>query len=136
MLVMRFVSAQSMMGTAGLTRQKGACDLDHIERLRRLAINDGRIADDHGDGLGSGELDPKTLALVRLAALVAVGGAVPSYGALADEAVSAGATSAEIVDVLVGVLPVVGLPRVVAAAPKLALALGYDTDDIEPHFVE
>src|SRR5450631_1943562 len=32
------------------------------------------------------ELDPKTLELVRLAALVAVGGAVPSYGAHADEA--------------------------------------------------
>ena len=123
-----------MMGTAGLSRQKGACDLDYMERLRRLAINDARIADDHGDGLGSGELDPKTLALVRLAALVAVGGAVPSYGAQADAAVSAGATAAEIVDVLVGVLPIVGLPRVVAAAPKLALALGYDTDDIEPQF--
>ncbi len=105
-----------------------------MERLRRLAINDARIADDLGDGLGSGELDPKTLALVRLAALVAIGGAVPSYGAQADEAVSAGATAAEIVDVLVGVLPIVGLPRVVAAAPKLALALGYDTDDIEPQF--
>ena len=69
-------------------------------------------------------LDPKTLALVRLAALVAVGGAVPSYGAQADAAVDAGATAAEIVDVLVGVVPVVGLPGVVAAAPKLALALG------------
>ena len=83
--------------------------------------------------LGSPELDPKTLALVRLAALVAVGAAVPSYGAQTDAAVSAGATAAEIVDVLVGVVPVVGLPCVVAAAPKLALALGYDTDDaLEP----
>ena len=79
------------------------------------------------------ELDPKTLALVRLAALVAVGGAVPSYGAQADAAVDAGATAAEIVDVLVAVTPVVGLPHVVAAAPKLAMALGYDTNDaLEP----
>jgi alkylhydroperoxidase/carboxymuconolactone decarboxylase family protein YurZ len=108
--------------------------LDHIERLRRLAINDARITNAQGDCLESGELDPKTLALVRLAALVAIDGAVPSYGAQADDAVSAGATASEIVDVLVGILPVVGLPRVVAAAPKLALALGYDTDDIEPQF--
>ena len=115
-------------------KAEGERVLDHIERLRRLAINDAHIADDHGDGLGTGALDPKTLALVRLAALVAVGGAVPSYGALADAAVSAGATAAEIVDVLVSVLPIVGLPLVVAAAPKLALALGYDTDDIEPQF--
>ena len=58
------------------------------------------------------------------AALVAVGGAVPSYGAQADAALSAGATAAEIVDVLVGVVPIVGLPCAVAAAPKLALAHG------------
>jgi 4-carboxymuconolactone decarboxylase len=109
--------------------------LDYTELLRCLAINDARFAE---GGIGaardeSGELDPKTLALVRLAALVAVGGAVPSFGAQADAAVSAGATAAEIVDVLVGVIPVVGLPRVVAAAPKLAMALGYDTDDaLEP----
>jgi 4-carboxymuconolactone decarboxylase len=81
----------------------------------------------------SADLNPKTLALVRLAALVAVGGAGPSYGEQADAAVSAGATAAEIVDVLVGVVPVVGMPSVVAAAPKLALALGYDIDEALEH---
>ena len=110
--------------------------MDYMERLRRLAINDAHLAEDHdrGAGVESDVLDPKTLALVRLAALVAVDGAVPSYGAQTDVAVSAGATAAEIVDVLVGVLPIVGLARAVAAAPKVALALGYDTDDIEPQF--
>ena len=39
------------------------------------------------------------------------------------------ARAAEIVDVLVDVVPIVGLPCAVAAAPKLALALGYDSDD-------
>ena len=80
-------------------------------------------------GCEPSELDPKTLALVRLAALVAVGGALPSYGAHADAAVNAGASAAEIVEVLIGVVPIVGLPSVVAAAPNLAMALGYDTDD-------
>jgi alkylhydroperoxidase/carboxymuconolactone decarboxylase family protein YurZ len=47
--------------------------------------------------------------------------------------VSAGATAAEIVDVLVGVVPVVGLPAVVSAAPNLAMALGYDVDDALEH---
>jgi 4-carboxymuconolactone decarboxylase len=105
--------------------------LDYTERLRRLAINDARFAEQGAAGAGGGpcELDPKTLALVRLAALVAVGGAVPSYGAHADAAVDAGATAAEIVDVLVGVIPIVGLPIVVATAPKLAMALGYDTSE-------
>ena len=105
--------------------------MDYTDRLRRLAINDAEFAEECAAGavVESGELDPKTLALVRLAALVAVDGAVPSYGAEADAAVNAGATAAEIVEVLVSVIPIVGFPCVVAAAPKLAVALGYDTDE-------
>ncbi|HEY5845054.1 MAG TPA: hypothetical protein VIU87_26990 [Mycobacterium sp.] len=41
----------------------------------------------------------------------------------------AGASTNEIVDVLVGLIPIVGLPCVVAAAPKIALALGYDVEE-------
>jgi 4-carboxymuconolactone decarboxylase len=108
--------------------------MDYIDRLRRLAINDSDLVEDTAgcdkDWLEP-ILDPRTLALVRLAALVAVGGAVPSYSAQADAAVDAGASAAEAVDVLVAVLPLVGRPRVVAAAPKLAMAMGYDTDDPE-----
>jgi 4-carboxymuconolactone decarboxylase len=106
--------------------------LDYTEVLRLLALNDETFAE-HVSDVEPEALDQKTLALVRLAALVAVGGAVPSYGAEADAAVSAGATAAEIVDVLVGVVSVVGLPSVVAAAPNLALALGYDIDDALEH---
>jgi 4-carboxymuconolactone decarboxylase len=105
--------------------------VDYTDRLRRLAINDERLAEEDLGELGAGHegLDPKTLALVRVAALVAVGGAEPSFGSHTDAAVSAGATPAEIVDVLVGIIAVVGLPRVVAAAPKMAMALGYDVDE-------
>lgn len=105
--------------------------MDHIEVLRRLALNDKHFAEEYaGDaGPSRAHLDPRTLALVRMAALVAVGGAIPSYGAEADAAVSAGATAEEIVDVLIGIVPIVGLPSVVAAAPRLAMALGYDVND-------
>jgi alkylhydroperoxidase/carboxymuconolactone decarboxylase family protein YurZ len=106
--------------------------LDYTDRLRclaiNLAINDTRCVEGVGGEVESRELDAKSLALVRLAALIAVGGAVASYGAHADAAVSAGATATEIVDTLIGVVPVVGMPRVVAAAPKLALALGFDVE--------
>jgi 4-carboxymuconolactone decarboxylase len=107
--------------------------VDYTDRLHRLAINDARYMESIAGQAESGGLNPKTLALVRLAALVAVGGAGPSYGEQADAAVAAGATAAEIVDVLVGVVPVVGMPSVVAAAPKLALALGYDIDEVLAH---
>jgi len=104
--------------------------LNYRDRLRSLAVNEVSAAgEDVAFPLDPTSLDPKTLALVRLAALVAVGGAEPSFGEQADAAVSAGASVDEIVDVLIGVCPLVGVPRVVAAAPRLALALGYDVDD-------
>jgi alkylhydroperoxidase/carboxymuconolactone decarboxylase family protein YurZ len=104
---------------------------DYTDRLRRLAINEaGAVDGDPGSPSPLSALDPKTLALVRLAALVAVGAAEPSFGEHADAAVSAGASADELVDVLIGVSSIVGVPRVVAAAPELALALGYDLDDL------
>lgn len=104
---------------------------NYTERLRRLAVNEANPIDDGVVGATDPtSLDVKTLALARLAALVAVGAAEPSFGEQADAAVSAGASADEIVDVLIGISSVVGVPRVVAAAPKLALALGYDVEDV------
>ena len=104
--------------------------MDYKEKVRRLALNDPSLLDVRAASeLESVELEPRTLALVRLAALIAVGGAVPSYGELADAAVGSGVTAAEVVDVLAAVIPIVGLPCVVEAAPKLALVLGYDTNE-------
>jgi 4-carboxymuconolactone decarboxylase len=109
--------------------------VDYTDLLRRLSLHDERFVAEVFCGAGTSPvkpdriLDPRTQALVRLAALVAVGGGVPSYGAHADAAVDAGATTAEIVEVLVAVVPVVGLPVVAAAAPKLALALGHDVEE-------
>ena len=112
-------------------RAEGESVVNYKERLRRLALNDPSLLDERAPAgeLRSVELEPKTLALVQLAALIAVGGAVPSYGELADAAVGSGVTAAEIVDVLAAVIPIVGLPCVVEAAPKLAMALGYDTNE-------
>jgi 4-carboxymuconolactone decarboxylase len=108
--------------------------LDYTDLLRRLALNDERVLAEVSGGVRSqsaghdSALDPRTESLARLAALVAVGGAVSSYGAEADAAVDAGATAAEIAEVLVAVIPVVGLPCVVMAAPRLAMALGHDVE--------
>jgi 4-carboxymuconolactone decarboxylase len=108
--------------------------LDYTDQLRRLAINDAAFAEECLRGeVEFRDLDPKALALCRFAALVAVGGDESSFGAQADAAVSAGASPAEIVEVLVAVVRVVGLPRAVAAAPNLAMALGYDIDDALEH---
>jgi len=52
---------------------RGWVGVDYTERLRCLAINDARFAEGVGQDTESQDLSPKTLALVRLAALVAVG---------------------------------------------------------------
>jgi 4-carboxymuconolactone decarboxylase len=73
-------------------------------------------------------LDEKTAALARLAALVALGAAPASYHRCVERALAAGANVDDVVETLKVVAPSVGLARVVAAAPGLALAVGYDID--------
>ena len=106
---------------------------DYKERLRGLALHDDRFlgllqADDSTTSpvvvLGS-----KTAALVRVAASVAVDAPSSSVQHAVAHALAAGARCAEIVATLEAVVPVTGAARVVAAAPKLALALGYDVED-------
>jgi alkylhydroperoxidase/carboxymuconolactone decarboxylase family protein YurZ len=46
-----------------------------------------------------------------------------------EAALRAGLTHDEIVGVLVALIPVIGVPRVVSAAPNLGLAVGYDVGE-------
>lgn len=73
-----------------------------------------------------GPLDPRTRALVGLAALVAVNGAPPEHRAQVAAALEAGVTPEEIVEVLVAIAPHCGTARVVGAATSIASALGVD----------
>jgi 4-carboxymuconolactone decarboxylase len=72
--------------------------------------------------------DPRTAALARLAAAVALGATHASYQRVVDEARAAGASDDDVVGTVHVVASTVGVPRIVAAAPGLALALGYDVD--------
>lgn len=73
-------------------------------------------------------LPPATSALVHLAGLLAAGGSTTSLRWATERATRAGAREEEIVEVLATVAAAVGSARVVAAAPRLALALGYDIE--------
>jgi alkylhydroperoxidase/carboxymuconolactone decarboxylase family protein YurZ len=73
-------------------------------------------------------LDPKTRALVRLGALVALDAPPTSYRCAVSSALGSGATVDEVVGTLIAVAPDVGMARVVAAIPGLSLAVGYDID--------
>jgi len=70
--------------------------------------------------------DLRAHALIRIAALIALDAAPPSYLSAVQAGLEAGLPCDDVVGTLIAVLSIVGVPRVVAAAPKLALALGYD----------
>jgi len=100
------------------------------ETLRSLAmIDEGFVADQAGLGLGLAEtsaLDPRTAALLHVAVSVAIGSPAVCLEWSTGRALAAGASEDEISDVLLAIAPVAGLGRIVAAAPEVATALGYD----------
>jgi 4-carboxymuconolactone decarboxylase len=60
--------------------------------------------------------------------MISVDAAPPSYMQAIEAARASFASNEEIVGCLIALLPVVGVARVVSAAPKVALALGYDVE--------
>jgi alkylhydroperoxidase/carboxymuconolactone decarboxylase family protein YurZ len=103
---------------------------DYKVTLRRLALRDDRYIDEllreeRASTVLSG-LAPKEHALARVASLIAVDAAPPSFMSAVQAGLDAGLTEEEIVGTLIAVMPIVGVARVVSAAPNLALALGYD----------
>jgi 4-carboxymuconolactone decarboxylase len=102
----------------------------HQTTLAKLAIADDvyyeTLLARESSNVAESTLDDKTHALVRLGALVAVDPASPGYMATVQNARRRGASDEEIVGCLIAALPALGVARIVSAAPKLALALGYD----------
>jgi alkylhydroperoxidase/carboxymuconolactone decarboxylase family protein YurZ len=68
--------------------------------------------------------------LVKIAALIALDAPSASYIGQVEFAREAGVDADEILRVLVAVAPQVGLPRAIAAAPELMLALGLDPESL------
>ncbi len=98
--------------------------------LRLISIGDEAsirhaLADTSVVGFG---LEERTAQLVRLAALIARDSALPAYQRTVNAALDAGATVDEIVALLVVLFEPVGSTAVITAAPKLAMALGYDVE--------
>ena len=79
--------------------------------------------------LESTGLDPRTFALVKIAALIALDAPPASYAWQITNAIEDGASPEDILGVLRAIAPQVGGPRVVAAAPEVMLALGLNLDE-------
>jgi 4-carboxymuconolactone decarboxylase len=76
-------------------------------------------------------LDPRTFALVKIAALIALDAPPASWAWQLGAALADDVTPEDILGVLVAVAPQVGGPKVVAAAPEIMVALGLDEPDAE-----
>lgn len=78
----------------------------------------------HLDTLANCSLDPRTYHLVRLAALIAMDAPPASYLANLSVAADDGLTVEDAQGVAVAIAPIVGAPRITAAAGHMLRALG------------
>jgi alkylhydroperoxidase/carboxymuconolactone decarboxylase family protein YurZ len=102
----------------------------HEITLCKIAIADDRyveevLSNDRAN-LTASTLDAKAHALVRLGALIAIDAEAPAYMWTLEAARRAGASDDEVVGCLLAALPTLGVARIVSAAPKLGLAMGFD----------
>jgi len=102
----------------------------HEITLCKIAIADDRyveevLSNDRAN-LTASTLDAKAHALVRLGALIAIDAETPAYMWTLEAARRAGASDDELVGCLLAALPMLGVARIVSAAPKLGLAMGFD----------
>ena len=102
------------------------------EAFRRLTIGDtGLIAslgDDDAPRRIGVRLDPRTEALVRIGALIALDAPPASFRCAVEDAQRVGARQEDLLATLMAVAGTVGTARVVSAAPRIALAAGYDVE--------
>lgn len=83
------------------------------------------LADITAVSLERSTLNPRELMLARIAALAAVDAPAGSYLLNAGTAMDVGITLEDVQGILIAVAPIVGTPRIVAAAGNLASALGF-----------
>jgi 4-carboxymuconolactone decarboxylase len=103
------------------------------EALAELALGDPQLL---GDALGlraewqqDSGLDPRSFSLVKIAALIAIDAPPASYLWQVGNALDSGVTPEDLIGVLRAIAPQVGLPKIVAAAPELMVALGLTLPD-------
>ena len=112
--------------------EEGAMGTMAEEAFRRLTIGDTGLIVSLGDEdapqrLGV-RLDPRTEALVRIGALIALDAPPASFRCAVEDAQRVGARQEDLLATLMAVAGTVGTARVVSAAPRIALAAGYDVE--------
>jgi 4-carboxymuconolactone decarboxylase len=94
--------------------------------LRLLSIGDETSIRDAVEGRPEIALDGRTAAIARLASLIVRGSGQSAYQRAVQAALDAGVSVDEICALLLVLAQPAGTSAVISAAPKVALALGYD----------
>ena len=117
-------------GDVSVTGSDRSVDQATSDALSALAQGDsgvlGEAANLREQLRADSTLDPKSFALVKIAALVALDAAPASYLFQVQAALDAGAAPREILGVLTAIAPQAGMARVVSAAPEIMIALGLE----------
>lgn len=79
------------------------------------------------------EINDRVRALARVAAGIAANVDPATLHSLVRDGLSAGASEADIVAVLFETAPLIGSVRLVATVPDIAIAVGYDLDEVFEH---
>jgi alkylhydroperoxidase/carboxymuconolactone decarboxylase family protein YurZ len=82
-----------------------------------------RLASMTADSIEASSLDPETLVLVRIAALVAIDAPTVSYLLNLGAASEIGIDAEQVRGVLAAIAPIVGTPRIASATGKIVEAL-------------
>lgn len=92
-----------------------------LHELQALEANGGVTAETRF-------LDGCTRAISVIGAAVCVSAPASTFKAVVQSALTAGATEQQVVEALLAVASIAGEARVVRAASRISLAMGYDTD--------
>jgi 4-carboxymuconolactone decarboxylase len=129
----RWGMTESLLPDPPLPAAASSAALASEVALRQLALtyatDTARRSSLSDDPVAGPTLDARTGAIVRVAALIALGASAPSYKWGIEAAYTAGVTTDEVLGILLAVAPRVGLARLVSAILPLALAVGYDIED-------
>lgn len=98
--------------TAGTAETAETPVLDTLTDITAVALEHNSLA-------------PRELMLARLAALIALDAPPVSYLLNAGPAADSGLTAEDVQGVMIGIAPVVGAPRVVAASGNIMRAFGF-----------
>lgn len=104
---------------------------EQVQTLRKLALNETQTTNEvmGGDLAATSSLDARTLALVRVAALVSIDSDPSTYRWAMDIAQAAGVDDTELFDTLMAIAPIVGVARLTSAIPHVLAAFDIEVVD-------